>query len=276
MILGSKKFISAFLILFASSFLFSQDLRFLTLGLNTTVSDIVSWTTTTQVPTDKTYSYSISMPFTFPAESNLHPLVVPSEYLKTSHITILPHFSIGKASIHSVGITRSTDSEQNFFIPSALFPIRSNHFFSQTSSIVFFYLNKKVGLDFDFSFRMMGASLPSHNPIDLQTRITLSYRIANNLVRSHKDLSLYTIMRLSGYTSDKPILLEDAKKHASAITVSPGFRVKAKNFTVEGLLQMPVHYYDKATWSFNDSTANKEIQGRLGMSWFLPEYIKPE
>lgn len=69
---------------------------------------------------------------------------------------------------------------------------------------------------------------------------------------------------------DDKLRKTDIKPKTSAY-LTPGLTIGGKTFVFEGLVRLPIQHYGNE----NDQMLRPEVQGRLGLKWNLPEFIKP-
>ncbi|NUM41917.1 MAG: hypothetical protein HUU45_09860, partial [Leptospiraceae bacterium] len=144
---------------------------------------------------------------------------------------------------------------------------------------VFMVLKKNMGLNFDLSIRLMGRESGHVAAESLGTGLTFSYRLANNLFKHFENSSFNFFLGLSGLQKLDDRTLAFLKQEltvngkAKSMYVNPGFSLATRNMILEGTFQLPV--YQNTNIGDVDTLWKYEYQGRLGMKWYLPEFIKP-
>jgi hypothetical protein len=232
-------------------------------GFYPPIKDASAWSVGTHIDVSKNIAMSVSVPFTFPMEASLHPSI-----------------SAGAKTIRIGSDTYISNYSYTVQKPFSFFPL-PYHFspsvYANSGGVVFMYLNKRVSIDFDISLRMLDSV---YKPISLQrfqSKLSFSYKMLNN-IRAYQELSVYAILQLGNSQVDRQLRSEIKKSNLDSsnyLTVSPGIRLRGRRFMLEGLVQMPLRYYEKESQiPFTDFS--QEVRGRLGMSWELPEYIRPE
>jgi hypothetical protein len=231
---------------------------------------------------------SISIPFNYPFELKFHP-DYNSEFQKTNlssnsnpkvyfpnQITQTINYQISD----SKEIVISTFQNQNHFdayyferdtntrLPNLwqLNPSATN----TNSGIVFSFLGKNFSFYNDFSTRFLGLE-SGHSALDsFQSNVGLIYNLASksNPYRINYVISLNQVF----YSEDKTTYRRKIDLNKNSQFFSQGFSVQTKSAIFEGLIRVPTQL--QATYEV-DGLWRPEVQGRIGIKWNLPEYIRP-
>ncbi|HMV42394.1 MAG TPA: hypothetical protein PK079_01030 [Leptospiraceae bacterium] len=238
------------------------------------------------------YSQAIVIPFNYPFEASLIPGATKPNNLNS--IDFISKFNFSTPSAVSSGkvILKPsentelaaynsnivTDSNQilrdtNLRMPSPW--QRNSTVANTTSGFVFAYLKKNIGFNIDLSLRMIGNEAGQAVLDSVSSGLSFSYRISDRVFQMNPNYRLNLIFQVSSmqYTDERamPKKLEFSKNLRSQF-ISSGFTLNTRSVMFEGLIRLPVH--QQAMFDL-DGLLRPELQGRLGMKWYLPEYIQP-
>jgi hypothetical protein len=230
-------------------------------------------------------SKSIDIPFNFPFELKFHP-----EYSKTgnfqnnnslsSNVPLQIAPSINFKISDSKEISISTFQTKNHF-DSAYFERDTNTRLpslwqlnsAQTNSnsgVAFSFLKKNFSFYADLSARFLGLE-SGHSMLDsVSSNIGFQYRLDN------QKSSLYRLSYIAQFTnsqmSDERIFNKRLELYKKSQFFSQGFTLSTKSAMFEGLIRLPTQL--QTSYEI-DGQWRPEVQGRLGIKWFLPDYMKP-
>lgn len=241
------------------------------------------------------YSQAIVIPFNYPFEASLLPgqgsptKFIPGLFEPFTKFSFLGQFnaSSGKVILKpsentEISAYRSnivTDNNHYARDTNARMPNlwQTNSSMANTSSgVVFVYLKKNMGLNLDLSLRMAGNEA-GHAILDsVSSNVSFSYKVSDRLFSINPNYKLNMVLQLTNiqYTDDRavPKKLEFNRTSLKSQFVSSGFTLNTKSVMFEGLIRLPIQHQ---TVFDLDGLLRPELQGRLGMKWYLPEYIQP-
>lgn len=238
------------------------------------------------------YSQAIVLPFNYPFEASLLPgankplttntidslskFNFPNQINSNAGRVILKPSQNTEVAAYSANI--QTDNNNYLRDTNSRMPNlwqRNSAMVNTTSGFVFAYLKKNVGLNLDLSIRMMGNEAGQAVLDSMSSGVSFSYRISDRIFQINPNYKLNLIFQVSSlqYTDERaiPKKLEFSKTLRSQF-LSSGFTLNTKSVMFEGLIRVPIH--QQAMFDL-DGLLRPELQGRLGMKWYLPEYIQP-
>lgn len=258
-------------------------------------ADQSAWTISHNFESSSNYSQAIIIPFNYPFEASLAPgqttpipfkpqLFLPSNQFSffgqsntnAGRVVLKPSENTEIASYRTSIITDNAHyaRDTNSRMPNLW---QTNSAMANTSSgVVFVYLKKNMGLNLDLSFRMAGNDAGHALFESLVSNLSFSYKLSDNLFRLNPNYKLNMVLQLSStqYADDRaiPKKLEFNRTSLKSQFVSSGFTLNTKSLMFEGLIRLPIQ--QQAVFDL-DGLLRPELQGRLGMKWYLPEYIQP-
>ncbi|MCE9500978.1 MAG: hypothetical protein K8R21_10850 [Leptospira sp.] len=242
------------------------------------------------------YLQTVTVPFTLPAEAQLSPEynrlnaipVVRTDSAKTPFIGMsLPGSQIslmqkdsGNSSFRIVSYDNKFVAPSNYAsrdqysrLPS-LWQSNASPLINTNSGMMFMYLKKNMGLNFDLSIRLMGSPSGNATAESVASGMTFSYRLANNIFKQFEQTGVNFVFGLSGLQRlDDRIYPKADQIKGRTVSINPGFTFTTRSMMFEGVVQLPLH--QNANIGEVDTMWKYEYQGRLGMKWYLPEFIKP-
>jgi hypothetical protein len=246
-----------------------------------------------RTPLTSSASQSTDFPFEFPLEAKLlSHYISPNDMAKFSSNKPALNSTISK-SHYNIFINDTTTSSLELLVyelSPAVTPI-SNQLrdtnsrmpslwqssasprVNTTSGLALSYLKKDFGINLDFNFRLAGNQAGSAFLESVTSNLSMSYKMKNlglnDLDKVNMILQVSNVQNLD----DKLIIRRNdvQKLFQKNAFITPGFTFAMKTFMLEGMIRMPVSTLGQS----EDHWKSSDIQGRLGMKWYLPEYIKP-
>jgi hypothetical protein len=258
--------------------------------------DQSAWTISHNFESTSNYSEAIIIPFNYPFEAKLVPdqtasqvhfkteLFLPSNQFlflgqsntNSGKVVLKPSENTEMVSYRSNIITDNNHyaRDTNSRMPSLW---QTNSAMANTSSgVVFVYLKKNMGLNLDLSFRMAGNDAGHAVFESLVSNLNFTYKLSDKIFHMNPNYKLNMVLQISStqYSDDRviPKKLEFNRTSLKSQFVSSGFTLNTKSLMFEGLIRLPVQ--QQAVFDL-DGLLRPELQGRLGMKWYLPEYIQP-
>ena len=271
---GVKKSVLV-LTMVCSSLVFSQDLSFSKIGFFKDEYNLSYWATSADFDGKNSANLqTFAIPFTFPAEASLyttthnsHEIVDNSEAGKTIPAT----YKISKLAPDISAILAYEDkSVPNLYSAKRIYASSLSPFVGYGRGIMYMYLKKNMGLNFDLSLRLAG-NLANHVIAEsMNTNLTFSYKIANNLFSYFHNTKMNLFLQIS---EDQKFNLYDSRSEFShfkrAYKVKPGFSVYTDSIVFEGLLNFELDD-SMETVSIN-KLMKQEVSGSIGLKWFIPD-----
>jgi len=279
----------------------SQDIVFNDIGFfKDPYFNFSMWTPSYKLDQKDSNFQAISIPFKFPAEAALSPELnrlnhQPLGIRNAAEIPVaifsLNQFSIADYVYGSTNIKAVTYEENQFSQGSytrkdlytrmpALWQNNSSPFVNTKPGAVFMVLKKNMGLNFDLSIRLIGNQSGHVAAESLGTGLKFSYRLANNVFKHFENSGFNVFLGLSGLQRLDDRTLAFLRQESTtqngkgrSMFFNPGFSFTTRNMILEGTVQLPV--YQHTSIGDLDTLWKYEYQGRLGMKWYLPEFIKP-
>lgn len=216
-------------------------------------------------------------PFTFPAEARLYPKVQQKAYY-------LQKEQLRYQKQESQNLKLSLYTSEAYRLPYQFHTIPGAYlsFFQAKSERLqtfdYSHTESDYGLEIVGHLRKrLPGTFPEFQQY-LQTRMIFTYKLTSHLPLDNRQLQLNAILQLSEFHQTKTTGSTKNKTNLwtkTARAISPGIRLRAKNFMLEGSIHMPIETPTSHQTSFEAYIKDKEIKGSLGMKWFLPEYIEP-
>ncbi len=231
-------------------------------------------------------SKSIDIPFNYPFELKFHPQDARTTSFQNNNnslrssvpLQITP--SINFKISDSKEISISTFQTKNHFdsvyferdtntrLPS-LWQLNSAQT-NSNSGVVFSFLKKNFSFYADLSARFLGLE-SGHSMLDsVNSDIGFQYRIDNQ--RSSVYRLNYVAQFTNSQLSDEKIFGKRLELYKKSQFISQGFTLSTKSAMFEGLIRVPTQL--QTSYEI-DGQWRPEVQGRLGIKWFLPDYMKP-
>ncbi|MEM7179642.1 MAG: hypothetical protein AAF518_01935 [Spirochaetota bacterium] len=210
------------------------------------------------------------MPFTFPAESKLHPEWQEQEYVFQKE---QDRYQVQESRRYRLSIFSRNSRLASDYMSFLQTTIPSDY------SATFMYQENRLQLDFGLLVHMSTGKEFDSPAQHLRSRITIAYRLANDILKYRENLSLDAILQLS--ETQARFINQRYKRKISVAepirlrAIAPGIRLRAKSFMFEGMIQMPIQNLSPSEADFNPTLTAQELRGSLGMKWYLPEYIEP-
>ncbi|MBP7281541.1 MAG: hypothetical protein KBA66_08200 [Leptospiraceae bacterium] len=256
--------------------------------------DYSQWLISNNFESTSDYSQTIAIPFSYPFEASLYPepnnkVKLSSNYLNPSSISLFPsqiHQSSAKVFFKPTENSEIISYKTNIITDnthyardtnSRMLGIGQTNATANTSSgVVFVYLKKNLGLNLDLSMRMMGNETGHAIPDSMVSNMRISYKLSEGIFQLNQNYKVNFVLQLSNiqYTDDRVSLkkLDFNKTSLRSQFLSSGFTLNTKSVMFEGLIRLPLQ---QQTIFDLDGLLRPELQGRLGMKWYLPEYIQP-
>jgi hypothetical protein len=236
-----------------------------------------------------------TVPFHFPWESTLSPGFTSQkqslgmEILYSVPFSNMSSWIIGKEFSPSETIkvsvyestappeyTNLTKETMSYRLPLAWNQNQST-MVNRNPGVVFVYMRKGFGFNMDLSFRISG-NLAGQAMIDtMNSGAGFSYNIPSDKLSKkqyYAKLNLnMQIQESTSYAWEEKLKKSDTHRYQRNLFISPGFTVGNRSVMLEGLVRMPLPHTGAAYES--EFLGKPEIQGRLGLKWYLPEMMQP-
>ncbi|MBK8394698.1 MAG: hypothetical protein IPL26_05565 [Leptospiraceae bacterium] len=232
-----------------------------------------AWHISNNFDNSANYTQTILIPFRYPLEASLIPNAENRSNLIQSNFN--PNENTGFITY------RGNNSADNIYYArdkSTRMPSygQSQLINTSASGVVFVYLKKNLGLNLDLSMRMMGNEAGQSIIDSMTSNMVISYKLSDNIFQWSPKYNLNFVLQFSNfqYVDDRVVAkkLDFNKSNLRSQFVSSGFTLNTKSVMFEGLIRLPVQ--QQAIFDI-DGLLRPELQGRLGMKWQLPEFIKP-
>lgn len=254
-----------------------------------------SWSVSDFFSSEKKYTYALALPFNYPFEARLHPDTIDSLqnlFEQKNNLALFSGISFAK-EVTNIPMT-VTGNHFNLITYASEIQLEPTHYerdtntrlpspwnnssqmINKTRGIVFAYMHRNISLNMELAMRFAGNEVGQAVFESALSNVGLNYKVNNSTMNKLASNLNLNVQLQSVQLSDERFLPrknEPIKSKQSFL--SSGFTLNTKSWMLEGMIRMPITPAGQATTVDFDGSVKPEIQGRLGMKWYLPEFIKP-